>query len=76
MNFSGKFGSASTIWYPGSGYRDYGLGNLILCSVGNYWSASLYGNDAYNLYIRSDGGVNPSFNFYRADGNAVRCVRE
>lgn len=33
MNFSGKFGSASIIWYPASGYRNGGDGSLN--NVGN-----------------------------------------
>ena len=76
INFSGKFGSASTIWYPASGCRDY---DGSLSSVGNggiYWSASLYGGSAYCLYFSSNGRVSPSYRSYRAGGQAVRCVRE
>ena len=77
MNFSGKFGSASTIWYPASGYRFNYDGSLD--SVGNYgyyWSASPNSNYAYYLCFSSNGRVNPSGNFYRANGFSVRCVRE
>ena len=41
MNFSGKFGSASTIWYPASGFRYYYVGGLDYVGYcGVYWSAS------------------------------------
>ena len=73
MNFSGKFGSASTIWYPASGCRNS------LFDVGYYgycWSASPCSNDAYCLYFGSNGLVSPSYSSFRAYGFAVRCVRE
>ena len=77
MNFSGKFGSASTIWYPASGCRYDGDGSL--CSVGNYgsyWSASPYDSSAYYLYFGNDGYVNPSNNDDRSYGQSVRCLQE
>ncbi len=73
MNFSGKFGSASTIWYPASGCRNS------LFDVGYYgycWSASPCSNYAYCLYFGSNGLVYPSYSSFRAYGFAVRCVRE
>ena len=77
MNFSGKFGSASTIWYPASGCRGdydgglYGVGGGGLC-----WSASLHGNGACSLYFNGNGRVLPSSDDNRALGQAVRCVKE
>ena len=76
MNFSGKFGSASTIWYPASGRR-YGDGGLY--NVGDYgycWSASPDDNYAYCLFLNFVGGVAPSTNCYRSDGLSVRCLQE
>ena len=78
VNFSGKFGSASTIWYPASGYR-YGFDGS-LRNVGNYgycWSA-LHGDNfqAYDLYFNSNGSVYPSNGNIRARGISVRCLRE
>ena len=76
MNFSGKFGSASTIWYPASGYRDSADGSLD--DVGNdgyYWSASLYDYYAYSLDF-SSGSVSPSYYDFRANGFSVRCLQE
>ena len=76
MNFSGKFGSDQTIWYPASGYRYYGYGGL--SKVGNYgyyWSASPYGYDAYYLCFGSSGYVRPSDGYYRANGYSVRCLQ-
>lgn len=77
MNFSGKFGSSSTIWYPASGYRGI---DGVLYDVGNYggcWSASPNSYYAYYLtfdYNRYD--VYPSSNNYRASGRPVRCIKE
>ena len=77
MNFSGKFGSASIIWYPASGYRYYDDGALSpVGNFGNYWSASPRGNEAYKLFIGNNSYVRPSDNYYRANGLSVRCVKE
>ena len=81
MNFSGKFGSASTIWYPASGCRYYGDGTL--SDVGYrscYWSASPNDYRVYYLIfysISSDYGyVGASDDYYRAYGHSVRCLQE
>jgi len=81
MNFSGKFGSASTIWYPASGYRPNDDG--VLDNVGNdgeCWSASPRtgngNNGAFYLYFRSIGNVHPANYGYRAYGSSVRCLQE
>ena len=74
INFSGKFGSASSIWYPASGYRGDYYG--ILYNVGDggyYWSASPYSKYAYGLSFRVD--VDPSDISGRADGRSVRCLQ-
>ena len=77
MNFSGKFGSASTIWYPASGYRDYDDGSLRNVGYGGlYWSASPYNRNAYLLYFDYNGYVFPSADNYRASGQYVRCLQE
>ena len=77
MNFSGKLGSASTIWYPASGYRGDGGGSLF--SVGNdgyYWSASPSSYYAYRLYFDNNGRVHPSNYNSRAYGYSVRCLQD
>ena len=79
MNFSGKFGSASTIWYPASGYRYRGDGSL--GGAGNYdygycWSASPSSSNSYNLGFDSSGSVDPSDSTPRAAGYSVRCIQE
>ncbi len=77
MNFSGKFGSASTIWYPASGCRNATDGGLYLVGYyGYYWSASPYGYNAYYLYFSNNGVVSPSYNNIRASGYSVRCLQE
>ena len=77
INFSGKFGSDQTIWYPASGYRSDNDGSLD--GVGNYgfyWSASVYDYRAYILRFNNNGGVYPSDNYYLALGQSVRCLQE
>ena len=76
MNFSGKFGSASTIWYPASGFSYYGNGSLyVVGDSGSYWSASPYNDYAYWLRFNYDGSVYPSTRHYRLCGRSVRCLQ-
>lgn len=77
MNFSGKFGSDQTIWYPASGYRYSHSGGLSdVGDHGFYWSASPSSNDAYGMYFNYPGNVYPSSNDSRAHGYSVRCLQE
>ena len=77
MNFFGKFGSASTIWYPASGYRYNNDGSLnYVGSYGVYWSASPSYDLAYRLYFDNDGNIYPSIGTSRARGLSVRCLQE
>ncbi len=77
MNFSGKFGSASTIWYPASGlsYND-GVLSIVGGNFGIYWSVTPLGYDAYGLGFIYDGYVGPSDYNNRAGGFSVRCLQE
>jgi uncharacterized protein (TIGR02145 family) len=82
MNFSGKFGSAETIWYPVSGFRNASSGSLI--QVGEfayYWSGSPWPYPEYYagthmFCIESSGHASPYHGADRAVGQAVRCVKE
>ena len=77
MNFSGKFGSASAIWYPASGCRDGIDGSLYSVGLSGYcWSASPFNYDAYCLYFNRNGSVIPSNYDARAYGHSVRCLQE
>ena len=84
MNFSGKFGSASTIWYPASGCRNFNDGSFDgVGYYGDYWSASPGDSiasylllNAFYLYLSSDGDVDPSYSRRRASGHSVRCLQE
>ena len=78
MNFSGKFGSASAIWYPASGYRsNFAAGSIGgVGDYGSYRSASPYNDFAYTLYFSSNGYVHPSYYGSRADCLSVRCLQE
>ena len=75
INFSGKFGSDQTIWYPASGTRnDAGALNGV-GSKGDYWSASLGSSGAYALDFNGSGNVFPQSNYGRANGYSVRCQK-
>ena len=79
INFSGKFGSASTIWYPASGFRLSNVGELYgVGNYGYYWSVTPNNKYASSLYfISSYGNVIPSDDYCtRAGGFGVRCVQE
>ena len=77
MNFSGKFGSSSTIWYPASGYRDEYPGSLdYVGNYGTYWSATPNTNyGASCLYFNENGGVFPTNYYGRAYAWSVRCIK-
>ena len=77
MNFSGKFGSNQTIWYPASGDRYYIDGSLGYVGIyGGYWSASPCYDSAYYLNCSNSGNVRPSGGSFRAYGLSVRCLQE
>lgn len=76
MNFSGKFGSDQTIWYPASGFRSRFDGRLSYVGSGYYWSASPYSRATYYLFFDSTGDVYPSSDTNRAYGHSVRCLQE
>ncbi len=81
MNFSGKFGSADTIWYPAAGFLKIDDGSLIYVGDnGGWWSCTPDGWPdgcyAYYLDLFNNGHVNPSDNYYRARGRSVRCLQE
>lgn len=79
MNFSSKFGSSSTIWYPTSHNRNYADGNIRNGGSALYWSASPSSHVSYNVYylnINDSGFVSPLGNGSRAYGSSVRCLKE
>ena len=77
INFSADFDESSTIWYPASGYRYYGDGELDgVDFIGNYWSVTPYSNYAYSLRFNDDGYVRPADDLDRARGQSVRCLQE
>ena len=78
MNFSGKFASASTIWYPAAGCMDIGGGSLDgVGYAGSWWAACTpYDNYACRLYLSSNGDVNLWSRYSRAIGLSVRCLQE
>ena len=77
MKFSGKFGSADTIWYPAAGFLSYDDGGLSNVGYdGRWWSCTPDGSYACRLGLHGDGGVYPSGGSRRALGFSVRCSQE
>ncbi len=77
LNFGGRFGEASTIWYPAVGYLN-AYGTLMdVGTYGDYWSVTVSSdsNDAYCLDMGSGGGVGLYNDHERSWGMAVRCMK-
>ena len=78
MNFSGKFGSASTIWYPASGSIGYSGDDVnSVGSYGYYWSASpfTYFGAKYTLWFSYDTVSTRAYNS-PSEALSVRCSKE
>ena len=77
MNFSGKFGNSSNIWYPAAGSR-YCSDTTIddVGYYGFYWSAAYYRNNGYLLFIRFDESCYVSFTTFASSACSVRCISE
>ena len=77
INFSNKFGSAGTIWYPAAGYQFHDDGGHYNVGYGGlWWSCPPSDSRAYDLSLNNDGNVYPSGSGYRAGGRSVRCLQE
>ena len=71
VDFSGLFGDASNIWYPGT--TDYGSLSI---GVGCYWSCTTLGISAYYLHFKP-GEYHPAeYDRCRGSRFSVRCCRE
>ena len=76
INFSGKFGSNRTIWYPAAGAIGNGGNKLINVGYGgSYWSCTPCDNNSYRFRLNS-GGYVPVDNGGRCSGLSVRCIKE
>lgn len=77
MDFAGKFGPDSSIWYPCAPDRDDTTGKL---SGGGYggsvWSASQEYSRPIVLFFNYQEYLEPSHGGYGANGFSVRCSRE
>jgi hypothetical protein len=72
MNFTEKFGSDATIWYPASGLRNV-FGEIVnVVDYGYSWSAS----SRFYLQFNAGGRVLPFNSKDCARGQAVRCQKE
>ena len=75
VNFSGVFGSASVIWYPGPGQ----INSLSLSFVGEYsfyWSVTPFDEHMLGLDLRNDYCDTRGAEFRCYLGNPVRCLKE
>ena len=73
INFTGKLGSASSIWYP-SISRNRG-GNISTYSSASYWSVTDNGMTAHCLSFNNEE-IAPQASTYRAMALPVRCIQE
>ena len=77
MNFSGKFGDDTRIWYPLVPERGYSDGALSSAGYyAGYWSSSSTIYSPYSFYMHYWGEVWPSSTYAQANGLSVRCVQE
>jgi uncharacterized protein (TIGR02145 family) len=73
-NAAGAF--ASPLKLPVAGRRDYGVGSLdFVGSRGYYWSSTVASSNSLYLYFKSYGAVT-YFNYRRAGGSSVRCLKD
>ncbi|MBO7509630.1 MAG: Ig-like domain-containing protein, partial [Bacteroidales bacterium] len=79
INFSGKFGNSSTIWYSLTGLLSDDNGGLYSAhAYGFWWSCTPNDSIAYYLSLDRYGRVLPSdtTSGRRANGYSVRCQKE
>lgn len=76
INFSGKLGGASTIWYPAAGYIKHFNEIANVNYDGLYWSASPDGYCAYRFFFDSLGNDSYQGSNNRAHALSVRCLQE
>lgn len=75
MNFSGKFGTSSTIWYPNASAIS-SLGELVFSGISCCYSVTPSSAFAYSLLFVDDGRLQQCYhNSYRAMGYSVRCYK-
>lgn len=75
MLFDIDFSSPAS-WYSAAGFRYYRDGGLFgVGYYGYYWSITPNDSYVYSLYFRDDVSIIP-LNFYRANGQSVRCLKE
>lgn len=75
MNFTGKLGTSSIIWYPAAGYRYYTNGTLLVGGYGCYWSVTPYDDASYTLSFGNSGRIDPVDYAHHAYGLPVRCMK-
>lgn len=74
MNFSGKFGSMQTIWYPASGSSRSTLEDVGV--FGLYWSTKSYDDDTAGYLILTDDSKFYLSQLGKERAYSVRCLKE
>ena len=76
LEISADGGSTTALFLPAAGYRGTNSSTLNYAGTyGYYWSSTVNGTSAYNLYFYSSL-VSPGSNSTRANGFSVRCLSE
>ena len=79
INFSGRFGEDSNIWYPAARYiADDGKTNISSYAPGRYWSAT---EDGYSCYALTFDGGNYGYAYvsgseWLSQAFSIRCQKE
>lgn len=79
INFSGRFSTATTVWYPAAGY--YSRGTLYGTGEDGTWQAVTPGSTGLQSYLgftfdKDASSVYMLVNCSRFVANSVRCVKE
>jgi uncharacterized protein (TIGR02145 family) len=77
----GESASAETVYFPGSGMRNYGDGNYSGGGLGAMWAANQGGSDiSSGVYLYYENKLDyywmPAQAFYRSMGLPVRCITD
>ena len=75
MNFSGKLGPSTIIWYPATGWRASSGGMTYVGYDGIYWSASTSYGVAYTLWFDYYDTIYPKYGYEPSMSCSVRCLQ-
>ena len=76
INFSGKFGNDTSIWYPTTAQLNWNGSLVVQFGEVNSWSVSQSNSNAYILSCGDSGAVCPSSLLSKVHGYSVRCQKD